>query len=63
MPIKPAPYKLKCPKCRYSKIVNLSSDALSFKDMLQMSTTCPKCSNEMQRVKMNIFDAIFGNTF
>lgn len=56
MAIKPQPYKLKCPKCGYSKIVALKSDALSAGDLLAMSTTCPKCEGEMERVGMGLVD-------
>ena len=60
MPIPPPPYKLKCPKCGHSKIVKLSSDALSAKDILAMSTTCPKCGESMERVEMGVLDGVRG---
>ena len=60
MPIAPAPYKLKCTECGYSKVVKLKSDALNGKDMLAMSTTCPKCKGEMERVEMGVLDKVFG---
>jgi len=59
MPIAPEPYKLKCPKCGHSKIVNLKSDAIKGKDILAMSTICPKCNGKMERVSMGIFDKLF----
>ena len=59
MPIAPEPYKLKCTKCGHSKIVKLKSDALGMEDILAMSTTCPKCKGEMERVSMGFFDRFF----
>jgi len=56
MPIAPKPYKLKCQKCGYSKIVKLKSDCLSVEDVIKMSTTCPKCNSKMDRVEMSFLE-------
>jgi Zn finger protein HypA/HybF involved in hydrogenase expression len=60
MPIAPKPYKLKCQKCGYSKIVKIKSDALTPMDILVMTTTCSKCKAEMERVEMGILDKLFS---
>ncbi len=56
MPIAPKPYKLKCTKCGYTKIVKIKSDALDGKDILAMSTICPKCQGAMHRIEMNFLE-------
>jgi len=61
--IKPPPHKLKCPKCNYSKVVNIKSDALSMMDMMEMSTTCPKCKTEMQKVNLGAVDTLIRSVF
>ena len=63
MAMKPEPYKLKCPECGYSKIVQLSGDVLRPSDMMQMSITCSKCSSKMEKEEMNLFDKIFNIKF
>ena len=56
----PKPYKLKCKSCGYSKIVKLKSDAFTGDDIINMSTTCPKCGKEMEKVEMGVLDKIFS---
>lgn len=63
MPMKPKPYKLKCPKCNYSKVVNIQSDAINIMDMIKMSTTCPECKTEMQKVNLGALDALISSVF
>ncbi|CRF41702.1 hypothetical protein [Helicobacter ailurogastricus] len=58
MPLPPKAYKLKCP-CGFSKIIAPKSDALSPVDLMAMSSTCPQCGQQMQRVSLNLFDQIF----
>jgi hypothetical protein len=58
MPIAPKQYKLICPKCNYSKIVTIASDVLKPQDLLNMSTTCPNCLNELQKNDLNFFDKL-----
>jgi DNA-directed RNA polymerase subunit RPC12/RpoP len=58
MPIAPKPYKLVCPNCGFSKIVKIKSDVLSPKDIMSMSKKCPKCSSEMEKRELDIFDKI-----
>ena len=55
MPIQPKPYRLKCPKCGYSKRVQLSGDVLPSKpsDILAMSRTCPICKSTMERKELD----------
>ena len=53
--IAPQPFKYKCPKCGFSKIVKPKSDALSPIDMMR---TCSKCQSEMERVTLNVVDRI-----
>ena len=60
MPVKPNPYKLVCPKCGFSKVVTLKSDALSPKDLIAMSPVCSKCKEQMERKDTNILDNIFS---
>ena len=56
--IKPQPYKLKCPKCNYLKVVSPKSDALS---IIDLSSTCPKCGTKMDRDESkNILDEVLG---
>ena len=48
MPIKPKPYMLKCPSCRYIKVVDIKSDSISPMDMLAISSQCPRCATRME---------------
>ena len=43
--IQPPPSKFVCPKCGYSKIHQLQSDALNLTDLVQI---CPKCGEFMK---------------
>ena len=57
MPIKPLPYKLKCPKCGYSTVVRPKSDT----DITGLiASVCPKCGNTMERVKVAMLDEVIG---
>ncbi len=60
MPIKPNPYKLVCPKCVFSKVVALKSDALSPKALISMSPVCPKCKEQMERKDLKKLDTLFS---
>jgi Zn finger protein HypA/HybF involved in hydrogenase expression len=53
--IAPQPFKLKCLKCNYSKVVAPKSDVVNPFDFI---STCPKCHNSMQREELNILDRL-----
>ena len=55
MPIPLKPYKLKCPKCGYSKVVAPKSDVINPMDLL---STCQKCGLSMQKVELSILDKV-----
>jgi len=55
--IQPPPFKLKCPKCGYSKIVRPKSDALN---PMEMIGYCPKCNTELERKELNFLDNIIN---
>ncbi len=54
MPIQPQPYRLKCPKCGYSKRVQLSGDCLpgTPSDMWALTRSCPMCKSTMEREEL-----------
>ena len=54
--IAPKPFKFKCSKCGYSKIVKPKSDVVDPRDMMNI---CPKCNTKMNRKELNILDKIF----
>jgi len=58
--IAPQAYKLKCPKCGYSKTVKPKSDVLNPTDMLKV---CPKCKVAMKREELSGLSKLFGNLF
>lgn len=60
MPVKPNPYKLVCPQCGYSKVVSPKSDAFSPKDLMDMSSICLKCKEQMEKKSLNLLDDIFS---
>ena len=51
--IAPQPFKYKCPKCGYNKIVKPKSDVI---DLVEMLNICPKCKSEMDRVELGILE-------
>jgi len=51
--IAPQPFKFKCSKCGYSKIVKPKSDVINITDI---STYCPKCNTKMKKVPLGIID-------
>jgi len=51
--IAPRPFKYKCPKCGYSKIIKPKSDVFPVKGMLSI---CPKCKTQMDRIELNILE-------
>lgn len=58
MPIKPKPFKAKCPKCDYTKKVSPKSDVLTVTDSI-----CPKCNTLMKRQEKkeeSFFTKLFG---
>lgn len=61
--IPPKPYKLKCPKCGYSKVIRLKSDALGAEDMVTMSPICSECGGEIERVKLNVIEDAISRLF
>lgn len=60
MAVRPNPYKLVCPKCGYSKVVSPKSDCLNPKDLMNMSSICSKCKEDMNRKSLNTLDSIFS---
>jgi len=58
--IRPQPYKLKCPKCGYSKIVRPTSDVVN---TIEESPFCPKCGTFMERKEVSTFDNIIISIF
>ena len=56
MPVVPAPFKFKCPKCGYSKVVRPESDDLNPIDWFDI---CPKCKTKMKRKELSFIDKIF----
>ena len=50
------PFKLKCEKCGYTKIVK---DKKSLSDPLSLFCICKKCNTEMQRVELDFFSSLF----
>ena len=56
MPIAPKPFKYKCPKCGYSKVVRPESDDLNPIDWFDI---CPKCKTKMKRKELSFIDKIF----
>jgi endogenous inhibitor of DNA gyrase (YacG/DUF329 family) len=48
-------FKLKCPKCGYSKIIKQKGDIIN---PLTIITTCPKCGSEMEEVEFDTFDRV-----
>ena len=51
--IAPRPFKYKCPKCGYSKIIKPKSDVFPAKGM---SSICPKCKAQMDRIELNVLE-------
>ncbi len=51
--IAPRPFKYKCPKCGYSKIIKPKSDVIN---PVGMSSVCPKCKIQMGSVELNILE-------
>jgi len=50
--IQPKPYKLICPKCGYSKIVQPKSDVLN---SVEEFPFCLKCKTKMQKKELDAF--------
>ena len=55
--IQPKPYKLKCPKCGYSKVVAPKSDVVDLRDSFVI---CPKCNEMMERKELSALDNILN---
>lgn len=55
--VAPQPFKYKCQKCNYSKIVKPKSDVLNPIDYID---TCPKCGSKMNQVNLSIIDKLFS---
>jgi len=53
--IAPQPFKYKCQKCGYTKVVKLKSDVIN---PLNFSSICPKCGAEMQRKQLDLFSKL-----
>lgn len=54
--VKPLPYKVKCPKCGYSRIIKPKSDVMIEEAVL---TICPICKCGMTREELNFVDKFF----
>jgi len=54
--IAPEPFKWKCPKCGYSKIMTPKGDVL---DPEILNNQCPKCHASMENVPLNIIERVF----
>ena len=63
MAVKPNPYKLVCSKCCFSKVVAPKSDALSPKDLVDMSPVCKKCGEKMERKSVDKLDSVIDSLF
>ena len=62
--IKPKPFKLICPKCKYTKIIRPQSDSFNIMDAVDI---CPRCAVPMKysttkRIP-NVFTSLFGKLF
>jgi DNA-directed RNA polymerase subunit RPC12/RpoP len=55
--VAPQPFKYKCPKCNYSKIIKPKSDVLNPIDFIDI---CPKCGSKMNPVNLSIIDKFFN---
>ena len=53
--IKPKPFKVKCTKCEYSKVVAPKSDCLT---SLDFPSSCPKCDGDIEMVELSMMDKI-----
>ena len=60
MPIKPDPYKVKCPNCGYSKVVSPKSDALNPSDFINK---CPKCGTYMEETTLSEVEKFIDKIF
>ncbi len=54
--ITPEPFKWKCPKCGYSKIINPEGDSLHPE---VFNNQCPKCNASMETTSLNILERLF----
>jgi Zn finger protein HypA/HybF involved in hydrogenase expression len=55
MAVVPKPFKYKCQKCGYTKVVAPKSDVLTPMDVQNI---CPKCKTTMIVVKLNVFEKL-----
>jgi Zn finger protein HypA/HybF involved in hydrogenase expression len=56
MPVAPKPFKYKCLKCGYSKIIKPKSDVIN---PAEWNNVCPKCQTQMNRKELNVIEKIF----
>lgn len=56
MPVAPKPFKYKCPKCGYSKIIKPKSDVIN---PIEWNNICLKCQAQMKRKELNLIEKIF----
>lgn len=56
--IAPKPFKYKCQKCGYSKVVKPKSDVLNPIDFI---STCPKCNNQMDKIELDFLSKIINS--
>lgn len=55
--IAPKPFKYKCQKCGYNKIVKSKSDVIT---PIEWNNICPKCKAEMERKELNLIEKVFS---
>jgi len=53
--IQPKPFKLRCSKCGYKKIIRPKSDVLNPVNLLSV---CPKCNDMMTKEELNFLDKL-----
>lgn len=58
--IQPQPYKLKCPKCGFSKTVHPKSDVIDPRDLFAM---CPKCNEMMKKEELSSISKKISDIF
>lgn len=58
--VKPAPYKVRCPKCGYSRVIKPKSDVIIEEAILSI---CPTCKCDMIREELSVLDKLFIKLF
>ncbi|WP_434579793.1 hypothetical protein MLC52_07055 [Sulfurimonas sp. NW15] len=58
MPVRPEPIVEECPKCGYSRVVHLKSDAIN---PMEFTLQCPKCGAELELRNLSTFEKILDS--